>query len=61
MIIAELIKWNGEKVQQEIKREWIQDIVDAVVGQYTFVDRNSGFGVNGSQFAHINVYQVKEN
>lgn len=60
MIIAELTKWNGEKVKQEIKREWIQDIVDAVVGQFTFVDKKSGFGINGGQFAHINVYEVKE-
>ena len=60
MIIAELTKWNGEKVKQEIKREWIQDIVDAVVGQFTFVDKASGFGINGGQFAHVDVYEVEE-
>jgi len=57
-VIAEFIKWNGEKVQFEVKREWAQDIADAVIGQFTFIDNKSGFAIRGSDFAHVDIYEV---
>ena len=60
MIVAELIKWNGEKVNQEIKREWIEDFVSAVRGQYFFANNKEGFAIRGGDFAHINVYEIKK-
>ena len=59
MLIAELIKWNGETVRCEIKHEWIDDIVAAVVGQYFFANNRDNFSINGADFAHINVYKEK--
>lgn len=60
MIVAELIKWNDEKISQEIRREWINDIVAAVVGQYLFCNNKDGFSIRGADFKHINVYEVKD-
>ena len=57
-IVAELIKWNGEKVEHEIERDWIDSIVSAITGQYFFVDNVSGFSINGCDFCHVNVYEV---
>ncbi len=57
-VIAEFTKWNGEKIQHEIQRDWIESIVDAVIGQFTFIDNVSGFGIKGSDFAHVDVYEV---
>ena len=60
MIVAELFKWNGEIVRQEIKREWIDDIVAAVVGQYFFASNKDHFSIRGFDYKHINVYEVKD-
>lgn len=56
--IAEFVKWNGEIVKCEIQREWAQDIADAVAGQFTFINNTSGFMIKGSDFAHVDVYEV---
>jgi len=58
-IIAKLTKWNGEIVEQEIKKDWIQPVVDAVVGQFLFVDKESGLCIVGYKFAHVDIYEVK--
>ena len=57
--IAELKKWNGEVVEQEIQESWIQSIVDAVVGQFFFADKRSGFAIVGSDFCHVDIYEVE--
>lgn len=59
-IIAELTKWDGEKIEQEIKREWIDDFVDAVAGQYTIINNKDSYGIVGNNFKHINIYEVKD-
>jgi len=59
-IIAELTQWDGKKKSYEIEREWIDDIVCAVQGQYTYINNKAGFTIKGSDFAHINVYEVKD-
>ena len=58
--IAELIKWTGETVVQEIQKDWIDDVTSAVVGQYSFYDKVRGFGINGGEFRHVNVYEVED-
>ncbi len=59
-VVAEFTTWFGEKVKTEIKRAWIHSIVDAVVGQYMFVDNKSGFTVVGYDFCFVNIYEVKD-
>ncbi|MBQ8443746.1 MAG: hypothetical protein IJX25_00115 [Clostridia bacterium] len=56
--IAELTKWNGEVIEQEIQEDWIQSIVDAVVGQFFFADVKSKFSISGADFKHVNIYEV---
>lgn len=57
-VIAELIKWNGEIVKCEIKREWAEDIASAVEGQYLFINNQSGFTIRGGDFKHVDIYEV---
>ena len=54
---AKLTKWNGEVIEQEIKKEWIDDLVCAVQGQYSFFDKVRGFGIKGGDYIHIDVYE----
>ena len=56
--IARLVKWTGEIVEKEIKREWANDIANAVEGQYTFIDNQSKFIVIGRDFRHVDVIEV---
>lgn len=56
-IIAKLTKWNGEIVEQEIKKDWIQSVVDAVVGQFLFADKE--LCIVGYNFSHVDIYEVK--
>lgn len=54
---AKLTAWNGEVIEQEIKKEWIDDLVCAVQGQYTFINKEKDFGINGGNFKHIDIYE----
>lgn len=56
--IAEFITWTGEKIKQEVKREWAEDIASAVEGQYMFINNESGFTIRGSDFQHVDIYEV---
>lgn len=56
--IAELTKWNGEKETIKIKQEWIQDIVDAVEGQFYFQDNQKKFAIVGSNYCHVDIYKL---
>lgn len=57
-IIAELTKWDGTVVAQEIKREWIDDIVAAIQGQFTIANRQQGLVIKGSDYFHVDIYEV---
>lgn len=52
---AILRHWNRTVSVIEIKKEWIDDIVSAVQGQYTFVDNKSGFGVRGQDIMDVTI------
>lgn len=54
-IYAELTYWNGDKETVEIKEEYIDDIVSAVKGQYTFIDNKNHFAVCGGSIYHVDI------
>jgi len=56
-VIAEFTKWNGEKEEHEIEREWIDDIVFAVEAQM-FVSIKDKFSIQGGNFSHVDIYEV---
>ena len=56
--IAELTKWNGEKETIKIKKEWIDDIVFAIRGQFYFRDNNEQITIIGSNYCHVDIYQI---
>lgn len=58
--IARLVKWSGEVIYQEIKREWAESIAMAVEGQFTFADNKEKFTINGGDFCHVDVYEVEQ-
>lgn len=53
---AELLYWNGTKETIEIRKKFIQDIVDAVRGQFTFINRETGLCVYGGSIHTVNIY-----
>lgn len=57
---AELITWTGQKVVQEIKKEFAESIASAVSGQYFFADNVLGFAIDGSKYSHVDIYEVKK-
>lgn len=56
--IAELTKWNGEKETIKIKKEWINDIVDAIEGQFYFQDNDKNFAIVGMNYCHVDIYSL---
>lgn len=56
--IAELIRWDGEEEKVEIKKEWINDIVFAVEAQCFFANNKEKFVIEGSKYAHVDIYEV---
>lgn len=55
-MIAVLYYWNGSKEEVQIKKEWIDDIVDAVEGQYYFC--GNGIAINGGDIFKVDIYEV---
>lgn len=55
---AELTTWQGQKEKYEISPDWIDNLVDAVEGQYLFVNNEKGFTIDGKKYAHIDVYSI---
>lgn len=53
---AQLIYWSGEEQIIEIRKKFIQDIVDAVEGQFTFINRETGLCVYGNRIQTVNIY-----
>lgn len=58
-VFAELKKWDGEKEEIEIKREWIDDIVTAVQAQCMIANKQTGLCINGGQYYHVDIYEVE--
>ena len=58
---ADLYFWSGNKETIEIKPEFIDDIVSAVEGQYTFIDNTSGLIVKGEDIEHVDIYFKGDN
>lgn len=56
--IAELTKWNGEKETIKIKKEWIDDIVYAIKGQFYVANNKEKFSIVGSNYCHVDIYKV---
>lgn len=53
---ADLYLWSGDLVTIEIDPEYIDDIVSAVEGQYTFIDNVKGVTINGGVIEHVDIY-----
>lgn len=51
---AVLYYWNGSTEEVPVKREWIDDIVSAVEGQYLF--SGNGITINGSNIYKVDIY-----
>ena len=58
--IAKLVNWNGKTVEQEIKKEWAESVAAAVEGQFTFVNTKEKFSICGSDFKHVDIYEVEK-
>lgn len=56
--IAELTKWNGEKETIKIKKEWIDDIVYAIKGQFYVANNKEKFSIVGSNYCHVDIYSL---
>lgn len=55
---ADLLYWDGHKETIEIKKKFISDIVNAVEGQYTFVNNESGLVVYGGSIFKVDIYTI---
>lgn len=58
-IVAELTTWSGEKETAEIQRDWIDDIVAAIQGQFTIINNQKGLCIRGGQYCHVDIYEVE--
>lgn len=50
---VKLTKWNGETQVVEIKEEWLEDIMDAVEGQYYFCNKTLGIEFDGGNYREV--------
>ena len=50
-----LTKWSGEIQVVEIKEEWLEDIMDAVEGQYYFCNKTLGIEFDGGNYREVMV------
>ena len=53
---ADLYLWSGEKTTIEIEPSYIDDIVSAVKGQYTFIDNLKKITIRGELVEHVDIY-----
>lgn len=58
--IAEFKRWDGKKEKRKIKKSWIDDIVFAVETQMTIKNNKTDFGIRGSDFSHVDIFEVNE-
>lgn len=56
---ADLKFWFDKPQTIEIPEKFIDDVVAAVEGQYTFIDNESGLVVHGEHIAHIDIYTLE--
>lgn len=54
---ATLTDWNGVDTIIEIKKEWIDDIVSAVEGQYFVASKSLGLCFDGGRFKQVKIYK----
>ena len=54
--IAHLFAWDGREQEIEIEPEWIDGIVSAVQGQYSYFDNERKFGIHGGNYKHVDIY-----
>ncbi|MEG1565836.1 MAG: hypothetical protein RR342_03765 [Bacilli bacterium] len=54
---ADLYYWDGKTETIEIKKEFIQDILDAVEGQYLFTNNITGLCVAGYSIRHVDIWK----
>lgn len=59
-IIAELKRWDGKVEKKKIKKSWIEDIVFAVEGQFTIQNNDTDLKIKGSDYYHVDIYEVGE-
>lgn len=55
--IAHLFAWDGREQEIEIEPEWIDGIVSAVQGQYSYFDNARKFGIHGGNYKHVDIYR----
>lgn len=53
---ADLYLWSGEKTTIEIELSYIDDIISAVKGQYTFIDNLKKITVRGELIRRVDIY-----
>ena len=58
-IIAELKRWDGKTIKKKIKKSWVDDIVFAVEGQLTIQNKDTNLSIKGSDYCHVDIYEVE--
>ena len=53
---ADLYYHDGSIETIKIAEENIDDIVDAVEGQFTFINNKTGFAIKGENIAHVDIW-----
>lgn len=48
-----LTDWDGEQKVVEIKKEWLDDILDAVAGQYYLANKVKGYEFDGTNYSEV--------
>lgn len=59
-IVAEFKRWDGKIEKKKIKKPWIDDIVFAIESQMTVKNNKTNLGIKGSDYCHVDIYEVKE-
>lgn len=59
-IVAEFKRWDGKIEKKKIKKSWIDDIVFAVETQMTIKNNITDFGIRGSDYCHVDIYEERE-
>lgn len=55
-----MVGGDGKEQDVEIEESWIDDIVSAIQGQYTFVNNVKNFVIHGEFFVHVDIYWKKK-
>ena len=55
--VAVLYYWNGSMAELPIKSDWIDGIVSAVEGQYTYIDKEKNLCIKGENIMKVDIYR----